>query len=132
MPVKFHDSGYVRRSDQISPLQTPSNSRRYHFIYTNRNSEEIKQNLLGPVSLHLLHLFNPSRLPIICLFDRIYNLNMILFHHILLPYAGGLCKLIYIYYSQYYIIYLWFQSLLIEALSSQRPTVRIRVKYTSP
>ena len=79
---------------------------RYHFIYTNRNSEEIKQNLLGSVSLRLLHVFNPFRLPIICLFDRIYILNMILFHHILLPYAGGLCKLINIYYSQYYFIYL--------------------------
>ena len=31
-----------------------------------------------------------------------YNLNMILFYHILWQYTGGFRKLIYIYYSQYY------------------------------
>ena len=61
----------------------------------------MKQNLSIPVSLRLLHVFNPSRRPIIYLFDRIYNLNMILFHHILWPYAGEFRRLIYIYYSEY-------------------------------
>ena len=86
---KFHGSGYVRRSDQISPFLTPSNSRRYHFTCTNSSSEGIKQNLSSLVSLRFLRVFNPSRLPIIYLFNRIYNLNMILFHHILWPYVGG-------------------------------------------
>ena len=61
----------------------------------------MKKNLSSLLSLRLLHVFNPSRLPIIYLFDRIYNLNMILFHHILWPYAGGFRRLIYIYYSEY-------------------------------
>ena len=100
VPVKFHGSGYVGRSDQTSLIQTPSNSQKHHFICTNRNSEEIKRNLSSLVSLRFPYVFNPSRLPKIYLLDRIYNLNIILFHHILWPYAGGFRRLIYIYYSQ--------------------------------